>query len=123
MAQDTFGNWGGGEEIASGREGCSREPDQREQTLESFAKKLIVIDNCDQSVGICLFRCSHAGKLSSERRPIPASGSKTSYTLVLPAFDQYSPARRGTHSGMRFVRLIEITPSFESLAAAKPHFL
>ena len=47
IAQDTFWKLRGVQEIAGRGEDRSTEPDQREQTLESFAERLIVIDDRD----------------------------------------------------------------------------
>ena len=60
------------QEIAGRGEDRSAEPDQREQTRERLAERLIVIDDCDESVAILFFRCVHSGKSSSETKCIPA---------------------------------------------------
>ena len=47
IAQDTSRKLRGVQEIASGSEDRGTEPDQPEQTIESFAERLIVIDDRD----------------------------------------------------------------------------
>src|SRR6266852_9121948 len=84
----------GVEEIAGRSEDRCSEPDELKQALECLAERLIVIDDRDESLAILLFRCVHSGKSSSERRCIPAHGSKTSYTLVLLGFSGLILRRR-----------------------------